>query len=281
MSRDLIFSIQTVVTPGNNGLRALFPNKDGFYTGVPLAVIGLPSRNGFMYDGPAFIAAMNNPNTLFYKSVVEGNLEGEWGHPTLPKTDKEAMERLLSIDRNNTSHYFSKIWTEPVSGGYTVVYGNVKPCGPKGQFLHESFQDPHRDTAFSLRSATGEPYRISDKVYGKKIIAMCTFDAVGTPGFAQASKRFAIGTESFSQMIEETDIFRLGIEHAISDDNTLKVVGLEHINSQQLCDIFQVDKLSIRTETNVLNAVYDPTTKSVVGKDGKPVSLFHAINYKG
>ena len=117
-NKSLAFSVQTMQTVLGNGLKSIKPDKDGVFKGVPLAVIGKPSRNNVIYDQNSFIESITNPNTRFYKSLVEGGLEGEWGHPTnIGLNNKDAIMRTMQIDGSRVSHYFTKVYAKKTKDG--------------------------------------------------------------------------------------------------------------------------------------------------------------------
>jgi hypothetical protein len=201
---NLEFSIQTLQTTAGGSLRSVKPDKNGIINRFPVAVIGKPSRNNVLYDPNSFVAAVTDSRGRFVKNLTEGNLEGEWGHPKLTGNDKVDVMRTLTIDRSLVSHYFTKLWTEPVGGSqYTLVYANVAPFGPYGRYLKESFEDPNRNTAFSLRSLTSEPKLLANGTQLKQIVALVTFDAVDGPGYEEASKRF-MSQESLGLQLVDT-----------------------------------------------------------------------------
>lgn len=273
------FSIQTLQTDSGGSLKGVKPNSDGVYCDVPVAVVGLPSRNRAVYDMETTLAAMSDPSTRFYKNLAEGNLEGEWGHPKLPpvmtKADKmSAVMRTITIDRECVSHYFTKIRTEEARDGqYVVVYADVVPFGPYGKYLVESFADPKRNTCFSLRSLTSDPTPMPDGNVKKRMKLLVTFDAVDGPGFEMAGKRYMPGTESYE--ISDEQLLEASVQEVIQFPDFAKVVGFESITSPELLDLFETDKVCIKREFTI-EGVYDPDKGNIVTPDG-PVSVFHSL----
>lgn len=271
--------IQTLVTDRGGSLRCVKPNEDGVYCDVPVAVIGIPSRNRAVYDMESTLAAMSDPSTRFYKNLCEGNLEGEWGHPRLPpiltKEDKmNAVMRTIQIDRTMVSHYFTKIRTEQArDGGYVIVYADVVPYGPYGKYLSDSFADPKRNTCFSLRSLTGDPKPLPDGNTKKTMKLLVTFDAVDGPGFEMAGKRYMPGQESFT--ISDEQLLEASITEIIQFPDFAKVVGFESITSQEMLDLFEADKVCIHREFTI-EGIFDPDKKQIVTSKG-PQSIFHTL----
>jgi len=124
---------------------------------------------------------------------------------------------LLKIDESKQSHLFTKIWIDdkPIDmhgNNAFPIRAKVKPCGPYGSYLEKSLQDPNINTAFSIRSLC-EPMAGPDNRYEYRKVAMIiTFDAVGAPGYEIATKRYAVGTESFN----EIKVTRKELEDAIT-----------------------------------------------------------------
>lgn len=276
---NLVFSVQTLKTDSGGSLKCVKPNSDGVYCNVPVAVVGLPSRNRAVYDMQSTLAAMSDPSTRFYKNLAEGNLEGEWGHPRLPpimtKQDKmNAVMRTIQIDRTMVSHYFTRIRTEQSRDGqYVIVYADVVPFGPFGKFLEESFADSKRNTCFSLRSLTSDPTPMPDGNVMKKMKLLVTFDAVDGPGFEMAGKRYMTSNESFS--IEDEQLIQASVQEVIQFPDFAKVVGYESITSQELLDLFETDKVCIEREFTI-EGVFDPDKNTIITPDG-PKSVFHTL----
>lgn len=287
MTNNLLFSIQTLnVMPGGK-LKGIEPDASGVYRGVPVAVIGKPSRNNVLYDPQSFVNSVTDTRSRFYKNLTEGNLEGEWGHPLAVANPKEYIQRTLTIDRTRISHYFSKIYTENSKDGkYVIVYADVVPTGPYGQYLAESFADPKRNTAFSLRSLTSAPKPIGGGLASKSIVAMVTFDAVDGPGFEEASKRHMVSQEGFKiisrnsgqefsfENMDETAA-DMSIQEILQFPGFTKAVGFESVNCQEILDIIEADKVTIRKEI-CIEGIYDPDNRTLVTADGNK-SVFHSL----
>lgn len=251
MSSNVVFSISTEMEMEGRQLKAVKPNKDGIYEGIPLAVLGCKSRNNVTYETDSVISCLTDGSGRFASNVATGDMEGEWGHPFLH--GDATLDRLLYIDRTRLSHYFTKVYGKKTDDGLIMIYGDVKPFGPYGQYLKESFEDPNRNTSFSLRSAAVKT-GVSNGVTNKKMLALITFDAVDGPGFLKASKRFRdpdVATESLGLDLDpyrgydvEIPVDREKFMHA---QESLKTAGLESlITSQAILDAFQCDKVIIR-----------------------------------
>lgn len=255
MANKVIFSIQTQLEMEGRQLKGLTPNKDGVFTGIPLTVLGTHSRNMVNYDKSSMLQCITDPHSNIAQAVTEGNLEGEWGHPMLD--NDKSINRLLRIERTLVSHRIIKLYgVDDPSTGLTIVYGDIKPYGPYGKYLKDSFEDPTINTAFSLRSAAIKT-SVQDGITYKRVLALVTFDAVGTPGFLRASKRYrdinALESLDNSKAIEQ--IVKDGdVEIEVTKDQFMKAresvtkeAGLETIiTDQRVLDAFCCDKVTVK-----------------------------------
>lgn len=272
---NLTFSVQTLHTMQGGTLKSVKPDKDGVYKRVPIAVIGMPSRNNALYEPTSFVNAITDSRTRFFKNLTEGNLEGEWGHPIIGTDKKAAVSRTLHIDRKMVSHYFTRVWTEPTDdGSYTLVYADVVPCGPYGQYLKESFEDVKRNTSFSLRSLTSEPRQLPNGVLSKSIVALVTFDAVDGPGFEAASKRFMSSEELGLELVDQ-ECATVSMADIIEFPDFENAVGFEAVKCQEILDIFEAESVIIKTDKQV-RGIYDEDTKTLKTPEG-PKSVFHSL----
>jgi len=241
--------------------KSLKPDKNGVYKDIPFMVLGKVSANKKEYEINSMVSAISDPGSMFYRKLVSGQLEGEWWHP-LTGNDDAALNRIVKIERNNVSHHIHRVYTgTPTEQGHIIVYGDIEPSGPYGQYLTESLQNPRINTAFSLRSLVqgiGE----KDGILKQRVILLVTIDAVDAPGYAEASKVHVGGFEGASF---EIDMNKHGaiLKHEF---------GLEHLNDQQLCDILQQDKVTICKSTYHV----DVNNGTLEGKSGKK-PIFHEL----
>lgn len=238
MDKQVVFSISTQLEMEGRQLKAVKPDKNGVYKGIPLTVIGVASRNHVDYDRASTLNCITNLQGRFAANVQSGDMEGEWGHPLI--ATKEDLPRLLYIDRARVSHYFTNVYGVETDNAI-IVYGDVVPYGPFGQYLKESFEDPKRNTSFSLRSAARVIGQSGANVK-KQMLALVTFDAVDGPGFLHASKRFRdpnVATESLDINVTKNDY--------ISAMSSLQSVGHESIiTDQQVLDAFGCDQVKVK-----------------------------------
>lgn len=271
MANNVVFSISTQMEMEGRQLKAVKPNKDGVYTGIPLTVIGCDSRNKVNYERESVLNCLTDMQSRFAANVSTGDMEGEWGHPFLTG---QSLDRLLHIERTRVSHYFTKVYGKDMGNGIIMIYGDVKPFGPYGQYLKESFEDPSRNTSFSLRSAakiTGHRNGVTQK----QMIALVTFDAVDGPGFLKASKRFRdedVATESLANHVADDLASEYNVDIEVSkpeflkSQESLKMAGQESIiTDQRILDAFGCDKITIRDKvvSRVGKRFYDETGKDI------------------
>lgn len=263
-SQPILMTVQTLqIDDDGAALRSIDPNpKDGLYHNIPLMILDKASRNGAVYLKEPAIRAMTDATTRFGINIREGNQEGEWGHPFAKKTD---LERMVYIERKNVSHFIRALRFKQV-GSHTVVFGDIGPTGPYGQFLKENFADPNRNVAFSLRAITVPTGPDGTQ---REIRLMVTFDAVDGPGFAIASKRHMTGAADTESLISTRDI--LSLQHRE------QLFATESIEDQAILDLFQTSGVKIiRQDFDC----FDPRTRSL-GNTNRPddrrVSAVHEM----
>lgn len=274
------FSIQTVRTTGVGKLAAMKPDKDGFYCGVPMTVLGIPSRNNMVYDPTSLVNAMTNPKSRFYQALRSGGLDGEYGHPDIVSLQGRSMlRRLAIIDPKLVSHCFRRVWCEKSHDGQTwVVLADVKPTGPYGKYLDEVFQDENHDTCFSLRTLTTEPV-IKDGIGYKQVAMMVTYDYEPVPGFEAASKRYAIGMERFTPEFvsdsQERCLTVASAEELDKAEECLIGAGLESFSSDELLNTFKTNKI----ETSIVETKFGTfdTKTGVLTGDIRSSSLVNKV----
>ena len=252
MANNVTFSIQTMQTTSFGSLKAVQPDPDGVYHKIPVAIFGKPSMNGAIYDTQSGIKAMTEKNSIFKVRLTSGGLEGEYGHPDYSgMTKNEIIKRTMRIENTRVSHYFTKVWGEPVGGQNTlIIYADVVPFGPYGSYLKESFADPKRNTAFSLRSLT-TALGVKDGYDHRMIRQLTTFDSVDTGGFLEASKRMAPSTESLFY-VKSDDILSCDIKDVISAmEQEHDVIATECLKNSELLDILETDSVSIHTSLHI------------------------------
>lgn len=277
MAGNVVFSISTELEMDGRQLKSVKPDKNGIYTGIPLTVIGCNSRNFCNYEKESVLKCLTDTQSRFASNIKTGDMEGEWGHPFLNGDKQTILNRLMFIDRSKISHYFTRVYGKE-ENGIIIIYGDVKPFGPFKQYLIDSFEDPNRNTSFSLRSAAKPIGTDPSGIIRKRMLSLVTFDAVDGPGFLMASKRYrdpSVATESMQ--VNTTDSV-LNVDFSVNRRQFLdsmeyrKAVGFESVSyvDQRVLDAFGCDKVTIKDSVTL---TYKGRNR-FVNEAGDSVSLF-------
>lgn len=242
-----------------DGGKVIEPDKQGIYHDIPLMVIGKPSRNNKIYEEESMLSAITSPQSIFYKKLRGGQLEGEFNHPLVWK--EEDMSRIMMIDRNRLSHRILRVYTKSTEANNTILYGDLKCCGPRGKDLAESFADPLANTAFSLRSMVSVIGKVG-KYLKQRVLALVTIDAVDCPGYAEASKVYVPGLEGMDFSFRPQDMI----------PQVAELVGAESFTDQQLLDLLESNKVVVN---HSIVGFIDVQAKNIVTEDGTK-SIFHS-----
>lgn len=249
-------------------------DQDGYYQKIPLAMLNKPSRNNTAYESNSFLKQITSPTASFNIKLKAGQLYGEYDHPTTlgfnrsdQDYERKVLERMMMVSGDRKSHHFKDVSaSDPLEDGSIIVYGDLKPAGPKGQYLKEALDEPFMNAAFSLRAITDriENY---DPSYARPIEAipenvskfvtlkLVTFDHVDIGGFEIASK---INSPSF---VKEN--FKC-VELKPSRLNQLKLEGfkLESLTDTEINDIFETNNIyKVTRFTTVVNDQNDRLRK--------------------
>lgn len=224
------FAVQVLDNMDGKKLKALRPDENGYYD-VCLAMLDATSRNRAYYDVDSLVNEITSNSTIFNMMLTQGNLRGEYGHP--PATSP--LERIDQIVEERVSHHIYKVWTgERMSNGIPL-YGKIKPAGPFGHLVEASLLNPKENTTFSLRCLmTQKPDPANNRMY-RTVKRLVTFDYVNMPGYAEASKWYSPGQESF--MVEVTP------EMIFSADGCR--IGLESWSDKDLADLFGISEFQL------------------------------------
>ena len=256
---SISFNIASITMDKANQ-KAIHPDKDGVYKGLVMQGIGMPSRNGKVYEVESMTAAITNPMSCFYKKLIAGQCYGEAGHPMI-YSDAE-LPRMMQIDMSRVSHVVMKVYTgKTTEKGHTIVYGDILPTGPFKDMLKESLESSVLNTAFSLRSLVEKLGEDNEGNIIQKVQALISYDYVDAPGYAAASKIHSASDESYE------------IKPGKHNEEFLRqMVSQEVINDAQLEDMLGVDKVKI------MHNEYSITgNENLTGTDGRRVSLFHTL----
>lgn len=177
------------------------------YRRIILGGIGLFNSGGQEYVDDAEVIALFEKSGNLQRRVAAGRLYSELGHPKMDGMDEEAfLIRILSLYEEKEVGHFRKIELVPGVDEHgrpcRVIFGEVRPSGPFAAVLEDKFNNGYTDTCFSIRCMTDV-----SRSYGrvqKRITEIITWDMVGEPGIAIASKYRSPSTESFAQFSLET-----------------------------------------------------------------------------
>lgn len=260
---DYFFTIEQIVTDeGGNSIKALKPDSNGYYR-TPVAVLGTEkTTSGDVYDPKAFLNAMFNEKGIFNRTLRNGNLFGEWGHPK-----SRDLSRNKTIYEEMISHHISKVFAErKTENGDTLVEALIKPCGPYGEQLREVLEDPHINSALSLRAIARDKILKGGNMM-KYLLAIITFDYVFAGGFDKASSRFAVAHESFTKI----PLNNFTLEGA--NANGVRV-ACEGIDDPELSKLITDNTLEVRVGSQVVGKMRNG---QVIESTGRPASLTHKI----
>lgn len=241
MNKDVYFSCSALPEVNGHALRAMTPDSDGAYDCI-VGAVGVPTRANVIYDTESLVSAMSDPTSRFNICLKDSNLAGEYGHPDLH--GKNDLDRLSRIEEKNISHYFTKIWIgdDVTVGGMTgkLIRAKVVPTGPYGDTLRKQLEDPHHNTAFSIRSICMPMTGPDNRYEYRRVEMVVTFDAVFAPGFEVATKRYVPSTESFSEIkVSQNDLMKVINTHSegceadimLSRQSVFKIFGTDRLYS--------------------------------------------------
>lgn len=203
---------------GKKGI--LPPDADGYYV-MPVGALNVFNSVGQYYVLEGAKDLFDN-SSIFQRRIANGCLKGELGHPKRAQgmSMDDYLARILTIEETNVCCHFRKIWLDYDFGknnpqfknpGMVAIMAEVKPSGPKGESLKQSFDNPHENVCFSIRSLTrdyyerGQCYRVLQQIVG--------FDAVTEPGLALATMWSAPALES----VQETLVTKRNVESVLAN----------------------------------------------------------------
>lgn len=255
----VFFCVQVLNDLNGRQLKALRPDEDGYYS-VVLAVLDATSRNRTFYDVDSIIREITDPKTVFNQMLTQGNLRGEYGHPS----KESSLDRIGEILEDRVAFHISKIWTgEKLENGGIPVYGKIRPCGPHGKYVEQSLLNPKENTTFSLRCLMTQKVDTANNRLYRTVKQLITFDYVNMPGYLEASKWYSPATEGFIHEIQPEDVF--------FNENTK--VGFEHWSDRDLADLFGMKEFVVKE----LRGMYHTGTGNYYDNKGCKHSIVHAL----
>lgn len=191
---------------GTNKVGKLTPDSDGYYTMCVGGLNAFNSANNYYPLGPA--KELFESSSSLMRRIANGNCKGEMGHPKpLPgQSSRDFIQRVLQIEETRVSHHFRRVWLEEQgvkdAKGRPIVaiMAEVKPSGPMGPALKESFDNPHENVCFSIRSITNDR-RGTTGFLEKNLKTIVTWDVVTEPGISAAHKYNSPALESLNETI--------------------------------------------------------------------------------
>lgn len=213
---------------GTNKVGKLPKDQYGYYI-QPLGALNCFNSAGAYYPYEA-AKQLFTESAPFMRRIQNGDLKAEEGHPKpLPGQSEDSyFQRVNTIVEANVCAHIAEVWLDFNSiigdNGRPVVaiMGKVKPSGPFGPALEESYENPRENVNFSVRSFTEDTRSFG--IVQKKILEIVTFDHVTEPGIAVARKFRAPGLESMCIDLQEHSFTR---EAAIAATRPSNGVGME------------------------------------------------------
>lgn len=187
---------------GTGKAGVLKPDTDGYYT-LMLGAYGVYNSAGMFYD-LASARQFFQPRSPLMRMLEKGVLKAEFKHPEPdlnirdPEMRQQAfIQRIRQIDDDRVCAHVRNVRLEEHRDKhgrpYIAVVGEVRPSGPKGQYLKERLENPHENVYFSVRSLTMDDVRRGVK-YTREIV---TWDLVNEGGIETANKYASPGLEGY------------------------------------------------------------------------------------
>lgn len=224
-------SISCTMLAGTGKKGVLTPDKDGYYTQI-VGAYGTDNSMGMHYDLASGLN-MFKPDSVLVRRMLKGVVYCEYKHPVpirpdgTKMSDPEYMARIRQIDDDRRCAHIRRVYileNQRDEQGRPCVFivAEIKPCGPFGHVIKESFENPHENTYFSVRSVTMDDITRGIK-YTREII---TWDYVGEGGIHGANKYNSPSLEDFSECAIEVTPTMLWT--LADDQRRSSALGLEH-----------------------------------------------------
>ena len=199
------------------------PDDDGYYTTV-IGGLNMHNSAGEYYTADGAKQLFEQSST-FMRRVQNGCLKGELGHPKRSPgmSMDDYLRRIMVIEETNVCCHFKEIWLDQLYGkdhpefrnpAMIAIMAKIKPAGPKGASLEESFDNPAENVCFSIRAFTkdyfhnGKTIRVLDQIM--------TFDQVVECGLFVANKWDTPSLEALTDSI----ITKAQVTKVVSDQIT-------------------------------------------------------------
>ena len=216
--------------PENNPVECK-PDKDGYYY-VNVGALNVANTSGVFYEAPEVVLELFKSTSIAVKRLRERRLYGESKHPNLEnhKGNNAAgipkwIVRQTHIDSDRHAIHirsfdlFETDITDTITGKKKIlIKAWLKPYGPYGPVVQESFDNPNMDTCFSLRAVAIERMEQGRRI--RRITSAVTWDFVPAPGIpgssSQHSDNFRAVTEEDMAILE--DIQKSGFQGVANED---------------------------------------------------------------
>lgn len=167
----------------------LKPDEAGYYK-VPLGAFNVVNSAGMFYDAPSAVSFFEEGSVLMRK-LRKGVLRGEYNHPKKESGQDMAgyLARIRTVDPDRVAFHIRNLELDPGAkdekgNPIVMVIGEIKPCGPYGEYVRKSLDNEHENTHFSLRALTADDVSAGIK-YTRDIV---TWDFVEEGGISIAHK---------------------------------------------------------------------------------------------
>ncbi len=201
----IIVSYENELLPAMGKKTGVLSADASGYRTINLGGINLTNSAGQYYDSPQEVINLFSNSSNLQRRVRSGRLYSELGHPKPDGlTDEQFLIRVLSLYEEKEVAHIRKI--DLINGvdengrPCIIIVGEVKPSGPHAAVLEDKFNNGYEDTCFSIRCMTDVRREFGRVI--KTITEIVTWDYVGEPGIAIASKYRSPSTESFDFSLE-------------------------------------------------------------------------------
>lgn len=145
-----------------------------------------PNRNGRVYERKVIEKALQS--SFIKEKIATNSWAGELNHPPNP-----TMQRQLSIDMSNISHFIKRYWWDAKDPnllmGEVVTAGTTVGRDFAGMIIEDGMQ-----CSFSMRGG-GDVYRKGGMDYVKDPLKLIGYDAVHFPSHAKAYALAKLGED--------------------------------------------------------------------------------------
>lgn len=247
---------QTRLDKNKKGI--LKPDELGYYR-VPAGALNCYNSRGDFYRSTKEVLATFGEGSPFNRKIKDGYLRSERDHPdpskyfshldTLPMTQitREMIDRakanyIMRLRKHDDSRECgvirrvdfipnTELNIKSMTPESLIAIIEIKPSGVMGDLLKTSLDNPHENTAFSVRSITDDELK-SNIVY-KNIVEPITFDWVPEPGIRVANKWEAPSLESINLQVLYDCYELLNSNSGLESDYVNKLVLDKLINKSQ------------------------------------------------